>query len=377
MPLRRLANLAGRAPMPVVGLDRDGRLIYVNDSLCALTGYDNDEMVGSFFWELIVEPEAERRRERFLRLRDEGDEGIDTRFDARIRTRDGDQLLIAWHNVPFLDEEGRLESVFSIGADITALRSAEDRLGRMNATLQALSGISGLALRIDDPRELLDRACEILVETGACAGAWIAPVGDNGRPIGLVGSSLRNGSSPEALQAAVAELPDCIAEVLEGHRQIAINEISEACADCLFAPEDRDVHGIASRVGHSEGVFAVLVTHVPNSEPVGEETRRLFRSIADDLGFALAMLGARAMHERTERSLAERTRMLDAFFENSLDPVAILDGDFNFVRVNQAYADADGRPPGDFVGRNHFELYRHEENQRIFERVRDTGEPFT
>ncbi|MBD3292455.1 MAG: PAS domain S-box protein, partial [Armatimonadia bacterium] len=302
------------------------------------------------------------------------DEGLDSRFDVRMRTRDGRELLIAWHNVPFLDEDGRLESVFSIGADITALRRAERRLERLNNTLQALSGIAGLALRVDDARELLDRACATLVDTGACTGAWIAPVGDTGNPIGLVGSSMRNGTSPEALQAAIRELPDCIAQVLDGSRQVAINEISETCAACTFAPADTDVHGIATTISHGDRIQAVLVTHVRNSEPVGEEMQRLFCAIADDLGFALAMLEGRAMHERTERSLAERTRMLDAFFESSLDPAAILDRDFNFVRVNQAYADSCDLTPGDLIGRNHFDLYPHEENEAIFERVRDTGE---
>jgi len=47
------------------------------------------------------------------------------------------------------------------------------------------------------------------------------------------------------------------------------------------------------------------------------------------------------------------------------------------VRVNRAYADAGTRPPEEFVGRNHFELYPHEENQAIFAGVRDTGEPYS
>lgn len=359
--------------MPVLGIDRDGRLTYANDSLYALTGYDSDEVLGRPFWEFILGEDAQFRRDRFLRLRDEG---IDSRFDARIATRTGRDLLIAWHNVSFFDTEGRLEAVYSIGADITALRGAEKRLERLNTTLRALSGISGLALRVQDARELLERACETLVTTGACTGAWVALVGDSSRPIGLAGSPMRDGASPEVVSAALRELPDCIARVLHGPRQVAINEISEACGQCIFAPQDPDVHGMATAVGHGEQVSAVLVTHVPNSEPVGEETQRLFLGIADELGFALAMLEARAMHQRTERALAERTRILDAFFESSLDPAAILDRDMDFLRVNQAYADAGALEPHEFIGRNHFEMYPNEENQAIFERVRDTGEPF-
>lgn len=50
-----------------------------------------------------------------------------------------------------------------------------------------------------------------------------------------------------------------------------------------------------------------------------------------------------------------------------------LDRDFNFVRVNEAYADTCGYKPEEMTGKNHFALYPNEENEAIFRRVRDTG----
>ncbi len=57
--------------------------------------------------------------------------------------------------------------------------------------------------------------------------------------------------------------------------------------------------------------------------------------------------------------------------------MACLDPDFNFRWVNRAYADAAGREPDFFMGRNHFDLYPHEENEAIFRRVVETGEPYS
>lgn len=50
-----------------------------------------------------------------------------------------------------------------------------------------------------------------------------------------------------------------------------------------------------------------------------------------------------------------------------------LDRDFNFVRVNETYAKTCGYKPEEMVGKNHFDLYPHAENEAIFARVRDTG----
>jgi two-component system cell cycle sensor histidine kinase/response regulator CckA len=54
---------------------------------------------------------------------------------------------------------------------------------------------------------------------------------------------------------------------------------------------------------------------------------------------------------------------------------AYMDRDFNIIRVNRAYAEADGREPEFFVGKNHFDLFPREDKQIIFERVVETGEP--
>lgn len=52
-----------------------------------------------------------------------------------------------------------------------------------------------------------------------------------------------------------------------------------------------------------------------------------------------------------------------------------LDRDFNFVRVNEAYAKTCGYTPEEMTGKNHFALYPHKENEAIFAKVRDTGVP--
>ena len=66
--------------------------------------------------------------------------------------------------------------------------------------------------------------------------------------------------------------------------------------------------------------------------------------------------------------------VLEVLLENSGVQVAYLDRDFNFVLVNSAYARGSGHTIDELIGKNHFVLFPNEENQRIFEKVRDTGE---
>ncbi len=88
----------------------------------------------------------------------------------------------------------------------------------------------------------------------------------------------------------------------------------------------------------------------------------------------------RLQDEVTRRVLAEgklrkRSQMLEAFFRHTITPLAFLDRSFNFIRVNDAYARADGKTPEYFVGRNHFMLYPDAQLREDFEQVVRTGQP--
>jgi PAS domain S-box-containing protein len=78
-----------------------------------------------------------------------------------------------------------------------------------------------------------------------------------------------------------------------------------------------------------------------------------------------------------EQELMQSNQLIESAF-NSIDTlIAYMDREFNFVRVNERYARSDGHPVEFFNGKNHFDLYPHEENQAIFQRVVDTGEPYS
>jgi two-component system sensor kinase FixL len=77
-----------------------------------------------------------------------------------------------------------------------------------------------------------------------------------------------------------------------------------------------------------------------------------------------------------EKLLHEDHEVLEGIFSNIHYLIAYMDRTFNFIKVNDAYAKAGGKSPSFFVGKNHFDLYPHAENQEIFRRVVETGEPY-
>lgn len=79
---------------------------------------------------------------------------------------------------------------------------------------------------------------------------------------------------------------------------------------------------------------------------------------------------------QAEAELRETHELLETVFASVDIMIAYMDRGFNFIRVNRAYAQADGHEPEYFTGKNHFELFPNEENKAIFQRVAETGEPY-
>jgi len=80
--------------------------------------------------------------------------------------------------------------------------------------------------------------------------------------------------------------------------------------------------------------------------------------------------------KESEKKLRERNQILDGVLEHTHMMAVFLDPQFNFIWVNRAYSETCKHDRSYFPGKNHFDLYPDSENQAIFQRVVDTGEPF-
>ena len=78
---------------------------------------------------------------------------------------------------------------------------------------------------------------------------------------------------------------------------------------------------------------------------------------------------------KVNQELLEQSKILESFFRNTITPLVFLDKNFNFIRVNEAYAKACQRDMGEFPGHNYFEFYP-SDAKAIFEQVVQTKVPF-
>ncbi|MBN1262322.1 MAG: PAS domain S-box protein [Anaerolineae bacterium] len=112
------------------------------------------------------------------------------------------------------------------------------------------------------------------------------------------------------------------------------------------------------------------VDHVPlrNQEGDVESVLILTSEVTEQV------LQRKQMEDLAATVQSERN-ILQVIMENTPAHLAYLDPEFNFVEVNSTYVRGCGHSREALIGHNHFERFPDEENQAIFEHVRDIGEP--
>jgi PAS domain S-box-containing protein len=109
------------------------------------------------------------------------------------------------------------------------------------------------------------------------------------------------------------------------------------------------------------------------TELLKEDVKAKTETLTDTMGRLDGEMAGRAL---AEGELRKSVQMLEAFFAHTISPLVFMDRNFNFVRVNEAYARADGKSPDYFVGQNYFALYPRLEDRAIFEQVVRTRQPY-
>lgn len=157
--LRRERNLLraliDSTPMLFVAIDADGRTRLMNPAMLAALGYEEHQVLGMDYLQMIVHPDdrAELRKvfDRIVKERHH------TLSENRILTREGGTILVEWHGAPVFDERGEFEFFFGIGTDITERRHRDQLLAEKEARRRATFALARDAIVIAaDSGEILD-----------------------------------------------------------------------------------------------------------------------------------------------------------------------------------------------------------------------------
>ena len=112
----------------LLALNQYGEAILINKKGCEITGYDESEIIGENWFDLMSgNKDTEKLKSSFFKIL-AGEEEIQNFIETILITKDNRRRLFAWNNALLKNSNGKLIGIISSGEDITDKKEAENDL---------------------------------------------------------------------------------------------------------------------------------------------------------------------------------------------------------------------------------------------------------
>ena len=249
----------------------------------------------------------------------------------------GEFVLIESINMAYTLFDAKQEALKHLRNSQTAYKELEAReyhLRHVNRVLRSIRNINQIITRETDIHRLLDKACQMLIETSGYHAAWIilTEYGVPQEPFYHAGFGSQFSPMTELLKKG--EIPRCAAEAIK-KRDISI--VTDPLQECPSCPFQRD-HGekvtmtIPLRIENTEyGWMSIVLPSIFGDNP---DDQRLFREIAGDLSYAIRTIKGKETNRLLMRNLNLTQSTLMTALDNSYAGIVIVnapDGKLRYV----------------------------------------------
>ena len=225
-------------------------------------------------------------------------------FENRYSTKEGNYRWLEWVSHP-QKEEGL---TYAIAHDITDRKEKEKRIRHLNSLLRSITNINQLIIQEDNSKELMQKACQKLMETRTYRGCTISLINDENKIMPLVDAGkhkLKNNwvITPSGKGSA----PHCIKIALKTKELQILNPAK--CGKCEYVKKNKQVFCITIPMVRSETVIGFMQVGIKADKSVRKDEQDLLVEVTNDLAFAWEKI-------RAERKLHEYQRRIDTLLNN-------------------------------------------------------------
>lgn len=354
------ATLIQAAPLFFVAIGADGRTLMMNETMLQALGYTAAEVVDRDYLTTFV---PERDRESLSRIFTTLTTSHEPTLNKNcVLTRDGRELLVEWHGRQVFKEDSALDFFFGVGVDITEGKDAEKRIDHLNRVLRAIRNVNQLIVREKDRDMLIQRTCELLIETCGYHHACIALIDEAAGFTTATEAGLGNRFLPLVEQLKQGEWPACMRRALTQSEPVVTEDPSSMRIGCPSIEEDAGTGTLTVRLEHAGKVYGMVSASVTREGIANEEEQGLFKEVADDIAFALHNIEVKEKQVKAEAALQQSERLLSGIFDSVQDGISVLDANLTIRRTNEIMRRwyAENLP---LEGKKCYECYQHRESR--------------
>ncbi len=127
-----------------VALNEKGEVTLINRKGCEILGYEEAEIVGKNWFKNFLPPKIAPEVEEVFHQMLSGEIESTEYYDNPVITKQGDERLIAWHNVILRNADGKVVTSLSSGQDITERKQVQKDKQRLEAQLQQVQKMESI-----------------------------------------------------------------------------------------------------------------------------------------------------------------------------------------------------------------------------------------
>jgi len=322
-------------------VDTSLRIVWANKVCAERAGLPPEQMAGRYCYEMWAQRSEPCVNCPILKVIETG-----RSEEAEIPSPDGKVWLHRGH--PIRDADGHIESIVATAIDIHERKQYEEKLQEHAQILNQIHD-SVISTDMDGYVTTWNKGAERIFGYSAEEGL--------DRHISFVYPPDQH----EFLQE----------EVIEPLKKKGRHEIEVKMR--RKSGEDFYAHLSLSMLMKKEGLEIGMIgssVDITERKQIEEELRRSREELEIRVRERTAKLS------EANQDLQKMTELLERLFSSIDIMIAYMDKDFNFLRVNRAFAEDDGRDPEFFVGKNLFDLFPNVDNEDL-RKVVETGEPIS
>jgi PAS domain S-box-containing protein len=193
---------------------------------------------------------------------------------------------------------------------IAARNRAWQQVAHLNSFLRAIRNVNQLIVREKDRHALLQKACDILIETRDLYNIWIVLLDDQAGH--LAAQAGLDEAQLSKIQAHIAsgQWTQCMRTTLKERKLYTAAHPAAECADCPLSDEYVERGAAALCLEYTNRVYGALVVSLPRHRLNDAQEIDLLHELSLDIALALNNLEWENEHRRTEAALERSERQL-------------------------------------------------------------------
>ncbi|MFW5946466.1 MAG: PAS domain S-box protein [Candidatus Natronoplasma sp.] len=191
----------------------------------------------------------------------------------------------------YVMKEGNLESRYGILADAIAQevrhKETAEELVEINSLLMSIRNIGRLIFEEDKFSTLIEKSCDVLLETGGYLNVEIALFDDDSGKIKPFASSGEHEHwAWELTKEGEGDAPECVKEAMRTRSSVMIEGMKDYCSLCDYPEEDIDHHTVLVPMTSDEELFGFLIVCHRPDRFLSRKEIELLEEVVDDLSLA-------------------------------------------------------------------------------------------